>query len=101
MWSCRFWAAYVALQFGSIFRRKTLLERERKDLVSTKSPEASVSLAKRESALYDDLMVQSGYLPLTAHWSIPGGILPEPVYVGVFGTIAAIYQLKMAWKATA
>lgn len=65
--------------------------------------------------LTTDLWVQLGYLPLTMHWSVPSsrattltmsrslesGLLPDQVWVGVFGTIAAVFGLKGVWRATA
>jgi hypothetical protein len=83
----------------------------------------------KSEALKTDCMVQIGYLPLTMHWcvrfsakmrereerdlivfvllrfarrrSLPNGLLPDQVYVGLFGTLAAAFGLKGVWRATA
>ncbi|GAA5907892.1 hypothetical protein JCM8208_001978 [Rhodotorula glutinis] len=117
VWSCRFWAAYVVLQIFHIRRSFQLLRQSRSALIrSTRervragntAPEVVqdekaqlAALVKQEKNLKRDCWVQAGYLPLTAHWSLPGGLLPNTTWVGVCGTIAAIAQLKGVWQATA
>ncbi|GAA6015758.1 hypothetical protein JCM10207_008787 [Rhodosporidiobolus poonsookiae] len=117
LWSCRFWAAYVVLQIFHIRRSFQLLRLERATLTAATrervrsgdvTPEAVQqekelmrALAKRESNLKRDCWVQAGYLPLTAHWSLPNGLLPNNVWVGVCGTVAAVAGLKGVWQATA
>lgn len=90
------------------------LQREKADLQR---------LAAQEKSLKNDCWVQAGYLPLTAHWcvappssaaivyatdprvlldrSLPGGLLPNNVWVGVCGTVAAVAGLKGVWRRTA
>ncbi|KAJ8293847.1 hypothetical protein OF846_003107 [Rhodotorula toruloides] len=58
-------------------------------------------LANKERDLKLDCWVQAGYLPLTAHWSLPGGILPNNTWVGICGTVAAVAGLKGVWRRTA
>ncbi|KAM0747035.1 hypothetical protein T439DRAFT_329299 [Meredithblackwellia eburnea MCA 4105] len=110
LWSCRFWAAYVALQFAHIKRSYDLLKNSKKALELTSSTkEGQVSdiaaektrIAKAEQALWTDLLVQCGYLPLTMHWSLPNGLLPDQVWVGLFGTLSAACGLQGVWRATA
>lgn len=57
-------------------------------------------LAERKDAILNELWVNIGYLPLTLHWSVSTGLIPE-VWVGVFGTIAAAAGLRSGWKASA
>jgi len=52
-------------------------------------------------AILNEYIVNLGYLPLTVHWSLEKGIFSNPAWVGLFGTIAAIAQLRAGWKATA
>ncbi|GAA5873717.1 hypothetical protein JCM16303_002565 [Sporobolomyces ruberrimus] len=117
IWSCRFWAAYVVLQIFHIRRSFSLLSQEKQSILrSTRQRIASgkhdsetsdnekkqlKALEQKKLDLKNDCWVQAGYLPLTAHWSIPGGILPDNVWVGVCGTIAATAGLKGLWKKTA
>ncbi|TNY19359.1 peroxisomal biogenesis factor 11 [Rhodotorula diobovata] len=117
VWSCRFWAAYVVLQIFHIRRSFQLLRASRSALLRStrervRAGDAApgvvederaqlAALATQEKNLKRDCWVQAGYLPLTAHWSIPGGILPNNVWVGVCGTIAGLAQLKGVWQATA
>ncbi|SCV73473.1 BQ2448_7399 [Microbotryum intermedium] len=115
MWSCRFWASYVVLQVLHIRREYQLLNQSRRKLVnaqresriaggsSEKNTEVDeIKRIKNKSlALKMDTLVQIGYLPLTAHWSIPGGILPDNLWVGMFGTLAAVTGLKTLWRNTA
>lgn len=129
IWSCRFWAAYVVLQILHIRRSFVLLSRERASILhaarhrvashglsSSLSPdkptlglESSVesdrvrleAIQVQRRALRQDCWVQAGYLPLTAHWSLPQGLLPNNVWVGVCGTVAAVAGLKGVWEKTA
>ncbi|BGP41396.1 hypothetical protein JCM10449v2_005374 [Rhodotorula kratochvilovae] len=117
IWSCRFWAAYVVLQIFHIRRSFQLLrasrsailrstrERVREGSVAPAAAEEEkaqlAALAKQEKDLKRDCWVQAGYLPLTAHWSLPNGLLPSNTWVGVCGTVAALAGLKGVWQATA
>ncbi|CAO1627999.1 unnamed protein product [Parajaminaea phylloscopi] len=58
-------------------------------------------LAERKQAILGELWVNLGYLPLTVHWSCPNGIFNSQVWVGLFGTIAAVAGLRPGWRATA
>ncbi|KAL8278775.1 hypothetical protein RQP46_008844 [Phenoliferia psychrophenolica] len=88
IWSCRFWATYVVLQFAHIRRSYTLLAEARRSLSTSSSSKllsadkvtsSDVADEKRELAriektgesLKNDLLVQVGYLPLTMHWFVP------------------------------
>ncbi|BGP17652.1 hypothetical protein JCM10213_001305 [Rhodosporidiobolus nylandii] len=117
VWSCRFWAAYVVLQIFHIRRSFQLLrldrialtrttrERVRNGEVTQQAVEEEKAqmkaLQKREGDLKRDCWVQAGYLPLTAHWSLPNGLLPSNTWVGICGTVAAVAGLKGVWQKTA
>ncbi|KZT01383.1 uncharacterized protein LAESUDRAFT_731234 [Laetiporus sulphureus 93-53] len=104
IWSCRFWAAYVVLQFMHLREDARLLKvRER---VVSKSKAVSAKAEKEElkqrwDALWNELIVNLGYLPLTVHWSLEQGLFSDEVWVGVFGLIAGLAQWRSGWKATA
>ncbi|GAA6023009.1 hypothetical protein JCM11491_000355 [Sporobolomyces phaffii] len=117
IWSCRFWAAYVVLQIFHIRRSFTLVSREKRAILrSTRQRIASgkhdadasdaerrqlAALEQRTRDLKNDCWVQAGYLPLTAHWSLPNGLLPDNIWVGACGTVAAVAGLNGLWKKTA
>ncbi|CAG8507150.1 18859_t:CDS:2 [Acaulospora morrowiae] len=68
---------------------------------------SGMEVAQEKTARYDqkieriwrESIINVGYLPLTVHWSIENSSFPD-VGVGIFGTIAAFYQLRGAWKGT-
>lgn len=72
MWSCRFWAVYVALQFAHLREDKKLLRQQERafrkgkgtSLTSTERQE----LQQRWDSYWSDLIANAGYLPLTIHW---------------------------------
>ncbi|KAI7907064.1 peroxisomal biogenesis factor 11 [Cokeromyces recurvatus] len=110
IWSCRFWAAYVILEYGRLMeqykdlkRRETgLLKRIKAgDIETCEDPEAEMASIKAERiTMFVNTCINTGYLPLTIHWSLEKSNFPD-VLVGVFGGFASIFQIYSAWKATA
>ncbi|KAI8989384.1 peroxisomal biogenesis factor 11 [Pilobolus umbonatus] len=110
MWSCRFWAAYVVLEYGRLFEQhRCLKEKETSLLKRIKSgdigvkedPEAEMGEIKAErTTMIINACINTGYLPLTVHWSLERSSFPD-VLVGVFGGFASVFQIYSAWKATA
>ncbi|GAA5972116.1 hypothetical protein JCM11641_002503 [Rhodosporidiobolus odoratus] len=118
IWSCRFWAAYVVLQIFHIRRSFQIVNRSRSTLARSarervqsgevttaeavqEEKQQLTALREKEKELKRDCWVQAGYLPLTAHWSLPHGLLPSNTWVGVCGTVAAVAGLEGVWKSTA
>ncbi|KAF8655056.1 hypothetical protein AX16_003257 [Volvariella volvacea WC 439] len=105
LWSVRFWAAYVVLQFAHLYEdRKLLLLRQRtlkKGKGTGLSTEEKQELAQRWDAWWTDVLVNVGYFPLTIHWSLKKGLFKNEVWVGVFGLISAIASFRSGWRATA
>lgn len=110
VWSCRFWAAHVALELlrvavlryyqaneSSVSQEKELIadgEKEGKLLAETK---------RRERwAWWRDLVSNIAYMPMTLHWSVEekDGFLSD-WGVGLLGAIAAGTMLVDVWKQTA
>lgn len=60
-----------------------------------------VEVAQRKSAIWNEFLVNVGYLPLTIHWSLEQGLFTNEAWVGLFGTIAALASFKGGWVATA
>ncbi|CAG8567474.1 2284_t:CDS:2 [Ambispora gerdemannii] len=114
IWSCRFWAVYVILQFLHLFEEWRLIKLRRievsKKLAATGSSSTSDSASREEVELekqvldtnaeriWRDTIINVGYFPLTVHWSLENSSFPD-IGVGIFGTLAAIYQFKASWKA--
>ncbi|KAI8072178.1 peroxisomal biogenesis factor 11 [Gilbertella persicaria] len=110
MWSCRFWAAYVVLEYGRLaeqykqlkLKETGLLRRIKAgDIETHEDPEAEMAAIKAErTTMIVNTCINTGYLPLTVHWSLERSSFPD-VLVGVFGGFASIFQIYSAWKATA
>ncbi|KAI9323679.1 peroxisomal biogenesis factor 11 [Dichotomocladium elegans] len=110
IWSCRFWAAYVILEYGRLAeqyrnlkkRETSLLKRIKAgDIELEEDPEKEMASIKAErSSIFVNTMINSGYLPLTVHWSLEQGLIPD-VLVGLFGGFASIFQIYAAWRDTA
>jgi hypothetical protein len=101
MWSCRFWCAYVVLYFAQLFEEKRVLDLKQKTLSKKKDEKLSLELAKIKQQRKDwsmNALINAAYFPLTIHWSLEQSSFPD-VAVGVCGTIAAIAQVHLAWRA--
>lgn len=72
IWSCRFWAIYVALQFAHLQEDKKLLQQQQRSLRKGKgtslSPAERQDLQQRWDSYWSELIANVGYLPLTIHW---------------------------------
>jgi len=104
MWSCRFWALYVFMQFAHLREdRKLLLQRER-SLKKGKAPAMAgelEDLRRRWDAYWNEMVVNLGNLPLSVHYSLEKGIIKNDVWIGIFGLIGAIASFRSGWRATA
>jgi len=80
LWSCRAWAVYVVLQFMHL-REDWRLARARERALKRNSgimngtgegaPSLEgVEVAQRKSAIWNEFLVNVGYLPLTIHWYV-------------------------------
>ena len=79
LWSCRAWAAYVVLQlvhlkedWRLVKRRERALERDFASGAVEKTGREAEKLReevrRRKDAIWNELVVNVGYLPLTVHW---------------------------------
>ncbi|KAI9361452.1 peroxisomal biogenesis factor 11 [Pilaira anomala] len=110
MWSCRFWASYVILEYGRLVEQyRNLKKRETRllkrikagDIEQHEDPEAEMASIKAErSSMIVNTCINTGYLPLTIHWSLEKSSFPD-VLVGVFGGFASVFQIYAAWNAVA
>ncbi|KAI9094835.1 peroxisomal biogenesis factor 11 [Phlyctochytrium arcticum] len=114
IWSCRFWAAYVVLNFAQLWEQNVQLNKRERALVkqhklkqggdvATEAKEVATYrkerqvLAKQRQGLALDTVINAAYFPLTVHWSLENSSFPD-VGVGICGTIAALAQTYTAWQ---
>lgn len=74
MWSSRFWASYILLQFAHLREDKKLLHLRQRTLRKAKGTGLTAvdrhELEQRWDAFWSDLIASLGYLPLTIHWCV-------------------------------
>ncbi len=74
MWSCRFWALYVFLQFAHLREDRKLLELRRKALRKAKgtglTPSEKQEVAQRSDAWWSEVFVNLANFPLSIHWCV-------------------------------
>jgi hypothetical protein len=71
IWSCRFWAAYVILQFVHLKEDNRILRLREKSLKGAENvAEQREDISRRKRALWNEFLVNVGYLPLTIHWYV-------------------------------
>lgn len=74
IWSCRFWAVYVALQFAHLREDRKLLQLRQRALKKAKgtglTPAEKQELQQRWDAYWSELIANLGNLPLTVHWYV-------------------------------
>ena len=72
IWSCRFWALYVLLQFAHLREDWKLLKKRDKTLRKAKGTGSNAleleDINQRWDAFWNEVVVNVGYLPLTLHW---------------------------------
>jgi hypothetical protein len=72
LWSCRFWAVYVVLHFAHLLEDRKLLKQRHNSLRKAKgtglTPAERLEIRERWDALWSEVVINLGYLPLTIHW---------------------------------
>jgi len=109
LWSTRFWALYVLLQFAHLAEDRRLLLQRQKAVNKAKGKKKSPAeendelrdVTSRWDQLYNELIVNLGYLPLTIHWSLEGGLFRNEIWEGIFGMAAGLASFRSGWQATA
>lgn len=102
-WSCRFWAAHVALEFARLARVWYLREREaagaeKGDEMAQKG--AGVRRREERARWLRELLINCAWTPLTVHWSLEGGAVDE-AWVGFLGGVVGVLRFRELWKRTA
>lgn len=103
VWSSRFWAAHVGLEFGRLgyvwWERS---KEDQKQVGLEKEDKLAIEAQRREEdrLWWNDLVSNAAYGPLTIHWSLEEGCVSES-WVGLLGAIAGGVGLREKWRATA
>jgi hypothetical protein len=86
LWSTRFWAAHVALEFVRLWRERTIALRG-------KGKEKVGEREKWDKTWWGSLIMNLAFAPQTVHWSVEGGVLSDIhiAYCGVIAALASIY----------
>ncbi|KAH9243987.1 hypothetical protein K456DRAFT_1820416 [Colletotrichum gloeosporioides 23] len=96
-WSVRFWSCYVGSELG---RLAVEYLRRRKALREGKVDVASAEYQDELGVWSRTLARQAAWFPLTVHWSMDKGFVPE-MGIGLLGSIPGIVQMRQLWKETA
>ncbi|KAK1985505.1 peroxin 11C [Colletotrichum cereale] len=96
-WSVRFWSVFVGSELGRLaveaLRRRSAVSSGRQDVASAEYREWSETWTRT-------LARQMSWFPLTVHWSMDKGFVPE-MGIGLLGSIPGIVQIRQLWKETA
>jgi len=103
MWSCRFWALYVILQFAHLKEDRKLLIMREKNLKKGKGlTEAdSEDVSNRWDAYWNELVANASNLPLAIHWSLERGLYSNEILTTVLSLVNGIASFRSGWRATA
>ncbi|CAK5268759.1 unnamed protein product [Mycena citricolor] len=104
--SCRFWAAYVVLQFAHLREDRKLLQLQQRALKKSKvggkiSDAEKAEFARRWDAYWSGLLTNICNLPIALHWSVTGGIIKNSLVVDILSLLAAVLSFRSGWRATA
>ncbi|WYZ40017.1 hypothetical protein EsH8_IV_000358 [Colletotrichum jinshuiense] len=96
-WSVRFWSVYVGSELGRL-----LVERlRRQKQVESGQQDVSSSEYKEWADVWSRTFArQAAWFPLTVHWSMSKGFVPE-MGIGLLGSIPGVIQMRQLWKETA
>ncbi|KAJ7178589.1 hypothetical protein C8R43DRAFT_973863 [Mycena crocata] len=104
LWSCRFWASYVILQFAHLREDRKLLQLHQRTLRKGKGAALSGAekrdIQRRWDAYWSGLLVNVCNLPLALHWSVEGGLIKNQLFVDILSLITAVASFRSGWKAT-
>lgn len=104
VWSSRFWAAHVGLDFWKLVRERSNRRQEARVRAVGRGEKIDVQEEKDERAWYAGwrkrVLVNMAWAPLTLHWSVEEGLISE-LGVGLFGSVAGVVGISELWKKTA
>jgi len=90
LWSSRFWAAYVVLEFIRLYRIRQI---QKKGKGKEKAGNAGDNWSRKWWA---QLILNLSYAPQTIHWSVEGGVFRE-IDIAYVGVVAAIASIFLGW----
>ncbi|KAH7342679.1 hypothetical protein BKA65DRAFT_504561 [Rhexocercosporidium sp. MPI-PUGE-AT-0058] len=95
VWSSRFWAVHVLLDFVRLGRERS----EQRKVVKWKGREEEAERQEQEfwARWRRQLVVNLAYAPLTVHWSLEKGLVGE-FWVGLLGSVAGLAGLRELWR---
>lgn len=94
LWSCRFWAAHVCLEFVRLYRERQLrLLQQEKEKCEEKT--TGVTEGGMGNKWWAELVMNLAYAPLTVHWSLEKGLGFRDVEIGYLGVIAAVASIYL------
>jgi hypothetical protein len=107
VWSSRFWAAHVGLEFLRLgiearVRARASTSGKEMEILNDGEKEGKIRREDRRRETWGwwrDALSNAAYAPMTLHWSVEEGLLSE-LGVGVLGTIAGGTLLVDKWKGT-
>ena len=96
LWSCRFWAAHVVLEFVRLYRERQIRLMHSECEKSAGKGE-KVAAQGGDRTWWAQLVLNLAYAPLTVHWSLEKGLGFRDVDIGYFGVIAAVASIYLGF----
>ena len=98
LWSGRFFALHVVLEYVRIWRQRRISVKSREEEIQdVTEKDAKITQRRKDSNLRRELLVNIAYTPLVAHWSLENGLISD-LAVGLLGTYAGSLGFRNAWK---
>lgn len=90
VWSSRFWALHVGLDFVRLWREIRL----RREKVGGKDVEEERSIKAKWRR---EVVTNLAYAPMTLHWSVEQGLMSQS-WVGLCGSVVGVTKIRQVWK---
>ncbi|KAI1431215.1 hypothetical protein GGR50DRAFT_680558 [Xylaria sp. CBS 124048] len=102
-WSARFWGSFVGLELVRLAYESA--RRGRRTRADKFAGGKTVALFEQEERDWSDnwrrsLLRNLAWAPLTVHWSLEQGLLPE-IAVGALASVPSVLQIRQLWRSTA
>lgn len=98
IWSSRFWAAHVGLEFVRLGYQWH--QDSKQAAAEGEEKEDKLERRKKYETWWRQAISNAGWGPLTIHWSLEEGCVSD-AWVGLFGTIAGGVGFRERWRQTA
>ncbi|KAH9815820.1 peroxisomal biogenesis factor 11 [Melampsora americana] len=101
LYSCRAWATYTFLHLSYLWHCiQQLNQEEDQYLEGDVEKKDRKKFHEQRAALMNGVIINLAYAPLTLHWSLSQGLYRSESITALCGIVAALGQLRAAWKAT-